>query len=637
MRTDQVQTVRDTFQSILRADYISISDIKQLENLNDYYVDFFNLLPKVLQNQDSFINGRRGTGKTTLLMRAYYECMKTISPIIKEDSHLLYNKKILPIYIDLSQCKEMFLQNCENLEHSFIVKIVEEIKNQLEIIFQLTKFKVGKKDFSKLEEFDSFSEAIKEGILLKVEKRNITQERKNSTAEKIEGSVSLKDAVVKGNRNIIDEKNINYELDEARGYNVQQFLGCLGKIRQRSGLDAIYIFVDEFSDLTDDEQEKFSNLLKKLLGSKNNVFFKVGTITDRFYFGKDIIIGRDIYPIYLDLSDFVERYGGIVAASKELINYTEKLLQKRLESFAGELTMNDIFKGNKSEILRRISREAMGVPRTIGLILQNALTQAEVRNEKFIQLSDINVGIRETRKIYFKQFQGAVQKKVIPGFYMDMWNSLLKRALDEKSKDSNRPASHFMIDPIRKKYLNIFCENFMVHCLEDSRASKCGGNYVLYAIDYDICNDNSIIYANQKDEFTAIRFIYDSVFQAYDCYFLKDRIKSYKCPVCNRIYDEKEVAQVKVKRCFECDEKLEEIIHKDVPISDGNYTEVEVKILGIIATLSKEDAMSAAEISAAVGCNIQKVAIWGSKVLAKKGLINIEKREARNYYYDKVD
>lgn len=223
------------------------------------------------------------------------------------------------------------------------------------------------------------------------------------------------------------------------------------------------------------------------------------------------------------------------------------------------------------------------------------------------------------------------------GLDMDMWNSLLKRALDEKSKDSNRPASHFMIDPIRKKYLNIFCENFMVHCLEDSRASKCGGNYVLYAIDYDICNDNSIIYANQKDEFTAIRFIYDSVFQAYDCYFLKDRIKSYKCPVCNRIYDEKEVAQVKVKRCFECDEKLEEIIHKDVPISDGNYTEVEVKILGIIATLSKEDAMSAAEISAAVGCNIQKVAIWGSKVLAKKGLINIEKREARNYYYDKVD
>lgn len=58
----------------------------------------------------------------------------------------------------------------------------------------------------------------------------------------------------------------------------------------------------------------------------------------------------------------------------------------------------------------------MGVPRTIGLILQNALTQAEVRNEKFIQISDINVGVRETRKIYFKQFQGAVQKRLFQVF-----------------------------------------------------------------------------------------------------------------------------------------------------------------------------------------------------------------------------
>lgn len=165
MQLDQIQVVRDTFQSILRADYISISDIKQLQSLNDYYVDFFNLLPKVLQNQDSFINGRRGTGKTTLLMRAYFECMKTISPVIREESCILQNKKILPIYIDLSQCKEMFSQNYENLEHSFILKIVEEIQNQLETIFHSTKFKLGKKDFSRLEEFEGFTETIKEGIL----------------------------------------------------------------------------------------------------------------------------------------------------------------------------------------------------------------------------------------------------------------------------------------------------------------------------------------------------------------------------------------------------------------------------------------------------------------------------------------
>lgn len=636
MKDEQIQYVRDTFQSILRADYISISDVEQLKTLDAYYVDFFNLLPKVLQNQDSYVNGRRGTGKTTLLMRAYYECMKTISPSIKENSNVLQNKKVLPIYIDLSQCKEMFSQDNENLEHNFIMKIVGEVKNQLETIFQESRFRLVKKDYSKLDDFESLSDTIKDGILLKVEKKNITKEQISGKDEVVEGSISVTDANVVGNKKTVEENKINYELDEIRGYNVQQFLGCLGRIRKKSGLDAIYVFVDEFSDLAEIEQEKFSQMLKKLLGSKNNVFFKVGTITDRYYFGKEIIVGRDIYPISLDLSDFVERYGGIVSASKELVGYTEQLITMRLKSFAPSLLLNDIFKGNKEEMLSRISKEAMGVPRTIGLILQNALTQAETKKDKWIQLSDINVGIRETRKIYFKQFQGAVQKKAISGFYMDMWNSLLKRALDEKSKNPNRPASHFMIDPIRKKYLNTFCENFIVHCLEDSRASKYGGNYVLYSLDYDVCNENSILYADEKDEFTAIRFIYDSVFQEYDCYFMKEKIKSYKCPICNMIYEEKDVAKVKVKRCFECDEKLEEIIHKEVPISDGNYTEIEVKILGIIATLNKEDAMSAVEIGDAVGCSYQKVANWCSKVLIKKDLIDVEKREGRNYYFDKA-
>ena len=218
---------------------------------------------------------------------------------------------------------------------------------------------------------------------------------------------------------------------------------------------------------------------------------------------------------------------------------------------------------------------------------------------------------------------------------MDMWNSLLKRALDEKNRVPNRPASHFMIDAVRKKYLNVFCENFMIHCLEDSRASKYGGNYVLFAFDYDICNDNNIVYADEKDEFTAVRFIYDGVLQNFDGYFLKDRIKSYRCPECNKIYEEADVAMMKKKkRCFDCDSELEEIVHCESPISDGNYTEVEIKILGIIATLNEQDAMSAVQIGEAVGCNYQKVSNWCSKVLQKKNLISVKHENGKNYYYD---
>lgn len=633
---EKVQLIREAFSSILRADYISISELKQLKELDEYYVDLFNNIPRILQSQDNFINGRRGTGKTTLLMRAYYECLKTISPSVKAKSSLLAEKTVLPIYIDLSQCKDIFDDNnIEAFERNYILKLVEEFRKQLDTIFAESKIKIFKNNYAQLETFDEALELIKEGILVKKTNFSEKEERTSESGVETGAMLSLTDAAVSVNESNRSTMKTERENEFMKCCSVQSLLGYLGQIRKQSGLDAIYVFVDEFSDLSNEEQARFALLLKKLLGSKNNIYFKVGTITDRYYFGESIIIGRDIYPISLDLCDFVEKYGGIVSASKKLEEYTGEVIEKRMLSYAPGVSFSDVFKADKKAIIARISREAMGVPRTIGLILQNALSQAEMKQDSFIQLSEINAGIREARKIYFRQFQGAVQKKAIPGFYMDMWNSLLKKALDEKNKNADRPASHFMIDPIRKKYLNIFCENFMVHCLEDSRASKYGGNYVLYAIDYDICSDNNIVYAMEKDEFTAARFIYDAVFQAYDGYFMKERIRSYKCPICNMIYEESEVAQAKVKRCFECDEKLEEIIHKDVPITEGNYTELEVRILGIIGTLSKDEAMTAAEIGDAVGCSFQKVALWCSRVLKKKDLIEIEKKDGKNYYYDK--
>ena len=95
------------------------------------------------------------------------------------------------------------------------------------------------------------------------------------------------------------------------------------------------------------------------------------------------------------------------------------------------------------------------------------------------------------------------------------------------------------------------------------------------------------------------------------------------------------MTQIKVKRCFECDEKLEEIIHREVPMSEGNYTKAEVKILGLIGTLNQEEAMSAVEISEYIGCSRQKVSNWCSKVLFKKELINIYNEGGKNYYFDR--
>lgn len=636
---EKIQKLRVAFQSILRADYISIDDIQQLATLDDYYVDYFNNVPKVLQDQDSYISGRRGTGKTALLMRCYYECLKTVSTKISKKSMIFEDKKVLPLYIDLSQCKDIFEKEDEkNIEHNFIKYLTKELKEQLAIIFEQSKMKIFKEDTSKMPEFDFIAQALMEGITIKREVTAQELTQKESSKDGIATGISTEKMGLDINMEEGYETEIVKSISETTNFNVQELLSALGTIRRTSKIDSIYVFIDEFSDLSDNEQKEFSELLKKLLGSKNNIFFKVGTITDRYDFGEKIIIGRDIFPIFLDLNDFVEKYGGIVTALKQLEDFTTSLVNKRLASYCPNISINAVFDEKSNEIIARITREAMGVPRTIGMILQSALIQTELNGKRAnITISDINVGIQETRKIYFSQFQGAVKKKIIPAFYMDMWNSILNKALTEKNKNKKepRPSSHFMLDPLRKKYMNIFCENFLVHLLEESRASKYGGNYLLFSIDYGICTENNILFAEEKDEFTAARFIYDNIIAQYDCYFVDEQLKSYQCPICKRIYKEEDVAQAKVKRCFECDEKLIEIVHREVPMTEGNYTEVEVKILGLIGSLSEEEAMSASEIGDAIGCTWQKVSNWCSKVLGKQELINVKKVGGRNYYFDK--
>ncbi|WNH11285.1 hypothetical protein [Thalassobellus suaedae] len=334
----------------------------------------------------------------------------------------------------------------------------------------------------------------------------------------------------------------------------------------------------------------------------------------------------------MDLNEHVERLGGLSPALNKFEELISELVEKRFSAYNVGLKFENILKANKDEIIARIARESIGVTRTIGLILQNAWKQAELGNNQ-IGLSEINYGIRAARKTYFKQYEGAVRRKLIPGFYNDIWSALIGKAIKEKEKHPDRPASHLLIDPKRNHYLNVFKENFLVHLLEEGRSSKYGGNYNLYSIDYDICSDLNIKYAESKDQYTGIRFIYDDILSDFDGYFSNEQLRSYKCPTCDRIYQEDEVSKAKVKRCFDDDEKLEEIIHQEFEITDGNFAEVEVKILGLIAMLKIEDNMSAVEIANAVGCNRQKVSGWCSRVLAPKGAVLIEVKNGRNYYF----
>jgi hypothetical protein len=624
--------IKDSFDSILRADYLSIDRIKDLNLLNDYYVDPFNTISSILQKQDNFISGRRGTGKTTALLKGYFECLKTLKK--NESSDYFYEEKILPLYIDLSNCNDLFEKNnLALLEIHFVRQLIDSLKRQIEAVLDEKFLLVFKKENAALDDLDIIEKLLIEGVTISKSKSIAATEKKS-----LEQNDSLGFEMSPENLGITGQISDKLGLEQIKNYNqtqglnIQEFLNKIKDIIKKAKIDYVYLFLDEYSDLNSESQNHLASLIKSFLGSKTNLFIKIGVITDRFDFGNNIIIGRDIFHIPLDLNEHVERLGGLSPALKKFEELIHELVEKRFRAYDVGLSFEEILKANKNEIISRIARESIGVTRTIGLILQNAWKQAEIGNNA-IGLSEVNYGIRAARKTYFKQYEGAVKRKLIPGFYNDMWNALIGKALQEKDKHSDRPASHLLIDPKRNHYLNVFKENFIIHLLEESRSSKYGGNYNLYSIDYDICQDLNIKYAESKDQYTGIRFIYDDVLSAFDGYFTNEQLISYKCPKCGKIYQEREVSHAKVKRCFEDDFKLEEIIHQEFEITDGNFAEVEVKILGLITMLGIEDNMSAVEIANSVGCNRQKVSAWCSRVLAPKGDVLIEVKNGKNYYY----
>lgn len=624
--------IKDSFDSILRADYLSIDRINDLSRLSDYYIDPFNTISSILQKQDNFISGRRGTGKTTALLKGYYECLKTLQK--NKSSDYFYEEKILPLYIDLSNCSDLFEKdNLALLEIHFVRQLIDSLKRQIEAVLDSKFLILFKKENPALDDLEAVEKLLIEGITVSISK-NVSSTKKETAEQNDSISASLSPDSI-GLKSSISDKNTQENTssyNQTKGLNIQEFLNKIKDIIKKAKIDYVYLFLDEYSDLNNKSQKHLSGLIKSLLGSKTNLFIKIGVITDRYDFGDNIILGRDIFHIPLDLNEHVERLGGLSPSLKKFEELIPELIKKRFEAYSVGIKIDDIIKSNKNEIISRIARESIGVTRTIGLILQNAWKQAEIKSNT-IGLTEINYGIRAARKTYFKQYEGAVKRKLIPGFYNDLWNAIINKAINEKEKHSTRPASHLLIDPKRNHYLNVFKENFILHLLEEGRSSKYGGNYNLYSIDFDICQDLNIKYAESKDEYTAVRFIYDDILSEFDGYFSIEQLKSYKCPECGKIYQEEDVSKAKVKRCFDDDSKLEEIVHQEFETTDGNFAEVEVKILGLIAMLDKESNMSAVEVSDAVGCTRQKVSAWCSRVLAPKGDVAIEYKNGKNYYY----
>jgi hypothetical protein len=371
------------------------------------------------------------------------------------------------------------------------------------------------------------------------------------------------------------------------------------------------------------------------MGTHNGLFVKICAITDNYTLGSGIILRRDLFELSLDLDAFVERSGALNTAMNGLSTLTEQIVSQRLQAYLG--IEPRMLLDSPEQAWIEMGRSAMGVPRTLGIVLKSAWGRARAAQRSKISRRDIEHGIRAASKAYLNQLLGASRDGLaIPKFVSEMWDALITRAVLERSKGGG-DASHFMAlvkNQERLKWLNMF---FVIHLLTEGRTTKKEKlTRNLYCFDYGICLENNLGFAFDKNIIRQQRFAYDEELAEFDKYFQDTEEKIHMCPLCKQAYNESELVVAGRRLTFCPNDKSD--LQEQILDQRRSYTEEEIKIVGAIRSAEQQDELVARDIADDVGCYVQKVAKFGEK-LDRDGLISRERAAhlGKHIYYKGSD
>ena len=593
--------------------------------------------------------GRRGTGKTTLLYRALIECRRSWTP----KQSVACKPKTLGLYLDLSKCQTLVdtkSRDFSEFEHVFVSEmkdsLVEELKRSWPelgqrpgLLSRIFRPAQSQTSISARNELKELADIITKGVPRTVDPSGrVDQKLKTKEGESVSfgGSVggspkSPNASISSGYKAAVsreEETNQSYQVNYRLA--VTDILRVLGRLREAAGINHIVLFIDEFSSLSVELQRRFTTLLRKVLGNHEGLYIKLCAITDYYSLGSSIILQRDLFELSLDLDAFVERSKSLNSAMDGLRDMTRRIVAERLSAFTST-TLEQLLE-DADEACSRLSRAAMGVPRTLGIVLKQAWYRCNSAHRRRLQLADIDYGIQYASKAYLNQFIGACGV-AIPPFHEDIWNALIERAIQERAK-SNGEASHFMVlprnDP-KLRFLNMF---FLVHLLTKGRTTKKEKlSRSLYVFDYGVCLENNLGFAEHKNVLRQQRFAYDAALSAFNEYFAVTLEPMFICPACKTVFKKKDLMVGNEPLRF-CPKDKTDLQAYDASAASSDYTEEEMKIIGAIRSSGPEDKLIARRVADDVGCYIQKVAKFGEK-LDRQDLISRQRDSelARHIYF----
>lgn len=529
------EKIEAAFKSMIKSGRPDVTDDRNNSIISDIYVDLYEnnyVLRQVMDDNHTLLKGRKGTGKSTIFLRAEQELSQSTDKVC--------------IYINLQSIYEEIRTANSEISGNMLEQYQTYCNFFAEIINSLAE-RLGRK--LKNHAFEQLIADVKQGKYIDADFQKsieITQTSQSEHSHSIEGNLDGGKLHLAANTTHKDGDNEtrSHTMNELRLFSIHEIVGKIRILLEKHGISCIYLFLDDFSELSYDKQKMVIDSLVAPIISSYNTFFKVkiAAYPSRIYLGN--IDSSKLLTHSLDFYDVYEKSASNYLQVEELaMDYVERTLRRRIQVFTeGQVDLEEIFDVSKAkfrEYIRILFYCSAGIPRSIGYILTYCylssinqgrlitITNIESATEKYYTdniLPDFYNDVRFKQSFYDdKTLLDQFTQKYLVDQIINRMQNIKRESIDLYSKgqlkskifidtlEKNRkptgywfPTSHFYIDKDLEPLLRTLELYFIVNKFNEGSSREPGKKVSTFGLNYGLCLARKIDYGRP-----ALRRSYD--------------------------------------------------------------------------------------------------------------------------------
>ncbi|URM38995.1 hypothetical protein [Flavobacterium anhuiense] len=495
-----------------------IEDFVNDKTIDDIYTDLLpnnGIITRLNLPRTTILVGRKGTGKSTIFQ--------------KSQKDLVANKRCISIYIDVKSLYDnstpSIPQEAQQLNKEFqkyliysnlIREIILETKNRLDDFVKVSILnRILGFDSLQIEEINieleeienSINDVIKQvdGSLVKNFKQinELTSDNTKNLNLKVSSDPSFEIGDTnKSSANIKTEFEstlVNY-LDIKKS-----LISKLTKLKKILGIEHLYIFLDDYSEIDEEAQKIFMDWFIAPLNNLSDDFvkFKIAVYPHRFYYG--MLDNSKIDEISLEFFDAFytfEKETNISKMEMLALDYTKRLLKKRLNLFFPNNHWDKFFAIPEEELFDILFSVSFNNPRKIGYLLSYCHESCLIHNSKITKEAIENASKRYFNDVTLKYFLAnqfvtrPFVDKISNEHQYELLNKIIERqkinsSTTNRTRIKGKPANHFVVNKeiaglLDNLELNGFITTY--NNIKDNNSNLS----IIYSLDFGLCKSNSI-------------------------------------------------------------------------------------------------------------------------------------------------